>query len=46
MTFEVGSYQFYDDLELYNSSEESASTIKASWMLLSVIALFMVSFTQ
>jgi hypothetical protein len=48
LTFEVGSYQFYDDLEIYASAseEESASMMKTSWMLLSAIALFMVSFTS
>lgn len=46
MTFEVGSYPFYDDVEVYSTSEENASSIKTSWMLLSVIALFMMSFSQ
>jgi len=44
MTLEVGSYAFYDDLEIYATSEESAVMMKASWMLASVIALIMVSF--
>ena len=45
MTFEVGSYSFYDDLAMA-SSEDSASVLKTSWMLLSMLALFMVSFTS
>lgn len=47
LTLEVGSYQFYDDLEVYaNSSEDHASMLKISWMLLSATALFMMSITS
>ena len=45
MTFEVGSYSFYDDLEIYGSAAESASVLKTSWMLLSIASLFVLSFT-
>lgn len=48
MTFEVGSYAFYDDLEIYSSgstTEESASVLKTSWMLISIASLFVLSFT-
>jgi hypothetical protein len=43
MTFEVGSYSFYDDLVI--SSAESASILKTSWMLISIASLFVISFT-
>lgn len=46
MTFEVGSYSFYDDLEIYGSAAESASVLKTSWMLLSIASLFVLSFTS
>jgi len=45
MTFEVGSYAFYDDLEIY-ASEESATVLKTSWMLISIASLFVMSFTN
>lgn len=45
MTFEVGSYAFYDDLEIYGAGEESASILKTSWMLITVASLFFMSFT-
>jgi len=46
MTFEVGSYSFYDDLEIYGTAAESASVLKTSWMLLSIASLFVLSFTS
>lgn len=45
MTFEVGSYSFYDDLEIY-ASAESASVLKTSWILISIASLFVMSFTS
>lgn len=45
MTFEVGSYAFYDDLEIYGSAE-SATLLKTSWMLISIASLFVLSFSS
>jgi len=45
MTFEVGSYSFYDDLQLFGS-EEHATVLKTSFMLLSIASLFVLSFTN
>lgn len=47
MTFEVGSYAFYDDLEIYAAAAaESATMMKTSWMLISLASLFVLSFTN
>jgi len=47
MTFEVGNYQFFDDLEYYVVvDEDSASMLKTSWALIAMASLFMMSFAS
>ena len=46
MVFEVGSFQFYDEVLAAGPSEEKASFMKPSWVLLSLASLLYMSMSQ